>query len=164
MAGQEEQRDGQGGQVVGGFNAPNRVVLTRDARPGDSFQIAVFGINGPISASPHNYIWMRTATLDFEAASPDAVLLTPAHQFPTGVPLHPSRRQALEMYTRNTAFMANDDDRRGTLEAARIKAMYGTTERTINFKHPIPVYVTYQTAFTDDAGKPQRRADIYVES
>ena len=57
-----------GGQVVGGFNAPNRVVLTRDARPGSSFQIAVFGINGPISASPHNYIWMRTATLDFYAA------------------------------------------------------------------------------------------------
>ena len=25
----------------------------------------MFGINGPISASPHNYIWMRTATLDF---------------------------------------------------------------------------------------------------
>ena len=56
-----------GGQVVGGFNAPNRVVLTRDARPGDEFQIAVFGINGPISASPHNYIWMRTATLDIYA-------------------------------------------------------------------------------------------------
>src|SRR5918994_1497347 len=54
-----------GGRVVGGFNAPNRVVLTRDARPGDRFQIAVFGINGPISASPRNYIWMRTATLDF---------------------------------------------------------------------------------------------------
>jgi gluconolactonase len=53
-----------GGQVVGGFNAPNRVVLTQDARPGDRFQIAVFGINGPISASPHNYIWMRSATLD----------------------------------------------------------------------------------------------------
>jgi gluconolactonase len=57
-----------GGQGVGGFNAPNRVVLTQDARPGDRFQIAVFGINGPISASPHNYIWMRTATLDFYAA------------------------------------------------------------------------------------------------
>jgi gluconolactonase len=56
-----------GGQVVAGFNAPNRVVLTRDARPGDRFQIAVFGINGPISASPANYIWMRTATLDFYA-------------------------------------------------------------------------------------------------
>jgi gluconolactonase len=56
-----------GGQVAAGFNAPNRVVLTQDARPGEEFSIAVFGINGPISASPHNYIWMRTATLDFYA-------------------------------------------------------------------------------------------------
>ena len=56
-----------GGRVAGGFNAPNRVVLTRDARPGQRFQIAVFGINGPISASPRNYIWMRTATLDLYA-------------------------------------------------------------------------------------------------
>jgi gluconolactonase len=56
-----------GGPVVGGFNAPNRVVLTTDARPGDTYTIAVFGINGPISASPHNYIWMRTATLDLYA-------------------------------------------------------------------------------------------------
>jgi gluconolactonase len=54
-----------GGPVIAGFNAPNRVLLTDDARPGDRFQIAVFGINGPISASPHNYIWMRSATLDF---------------------------------------------------------------------------------------------------
>ncbi|MDQ3894255.1 MAG: SMP-30/gluconolactonase/LRE family protein [Actinomycetota bacterium] len=58
-----------GGRVVGGFNAPNRVVLTRSARPGQTFRIAVFGINGPISVSPHNYIWMRTATLDFYAAA-----------------------------------------------------------------------------------------------
>jgi gluconolactonase len=56
-----------GGHVAAGFNAPNRVVLTRDARAGDTFRIEVFGINGPISASPHNYIWMRTATLDLYA-------------------------------------------------------------------------------------------------
>jgi hypothetical protein len=31
----------------------------------------------------------------------------------------PSRRQALEMYTRNSAFEANDDDRRGTLEPGK---------------------------------------------
>jgi gluconolactonase len=54
-----------GGHVASGFNAPNRVLLTDDARRGQRFQIAVFGINGPISVSPHNYIWMRTATLDF---------------------------------------------------------------------------------------------------
>jgi gluconolactonase len=56
-----------GGPVIAGFNAPNRVVLTRDARPGDQFVIAVFGINGPISSAPANYIWMRTATLDLYA-------------------------------------------------------------------------------------------------
>ena len=56
-----------GGHVVAGFNAPNRVVLTRDAKQGETFAISVFGINGPISASPSNYIWMRTATLDFYA-------------------------------------------------------------------------------------------------
>jgi gluconolactonase len=56
-----------GGQVIGGFNVPNRVLLTGDARPGQRFQLAVFGINGPISASPANYIWIRTATLDFYA-------------------------------------------------------------------------------------------------
>ena len=54
-----------GGHVAAGFNAPNRVVLTRDARPGDRFSIAVFGLNGPISASPRNYIWLRSATRDF---------------------------------------------------------------------------------------------------
>jgi gluconolactonase len=57
-----------GGPVVGGFNSPNRVILTRNCRPGESFQLAVFGINGPISASPPNYIWMRTATLELYEA------------------------------------------------------------------------------------------------
>jgi gluconolactonase len=57
-----------GGQVVGGFNVPNRVLLSKDVRPGDRFQIAVFGINGPISASPANYIWMRSATVDVYSA------------------------------------------------------------------------------------------------
>lgn len=56
-----------GGPVAGGFNAPNRVMLSSDARPGERFTIAVFGINGPISAAPANYIWMRTATLDLYA-------------------------------------------------------------------------------------------------
>lgn len=55
----------EGGALVRGYNAPNRVVLTRDARPGQKFQIAVFGINGPVSNPPGNFIWVRSATLDF---------------------------------------------------------------------------------------------------
>jgi gluconolactonase len=54
-----------GGQLIKGFNAPNRVVLTRDARPGQQIQLAVFGINGPVSQPPANFIWVRSATLDF---------------------------------------------------------------------------------------------------
>ena len=57
-----------GGTVVSGFNSPNRIILARDVRPGQRFQIAVFGINAPISASPDNYVWLRTATLAFYAA------------------------------------------------------------------------------------------------
>ena len=54
-----------GGQLIKGFNAPNRVVLTRNARPGQKIQLAVFGINGPLSNPPGNFIWVRSATLDF---------------------------------------------------------------------------------------------------
>ena len=53
-----------GGSVVKGFNAPNTVMLTQDARPGQRFQIAVFGINGPISDTPGNYIFFRHARLE----------------------------------------------------------------------------------------------------
>ena len=54
-----------GGPLVKGFNAPNRVVLGRDVRPGQQFQLAVFGMNGPVSNPPGNFIWVRSATLDF---------------------------------------------------------------------------------------------------
>ena len=57
-----------GGPVISGFNAPNRVVLTRDARPGQTFRLAMFGFNGPVSAAPRNYIWVRSATLDVYSA------------------------------------------------------------------------------------------------
>lgn len=59
----------RGGSVIAGWNTPNRVALTQDARPGDEFQIAVFGINGPISDSPSNYIWIRAATLEVYPAT-----------------------------------------------------------------------------------------------
>jgi gluconolactonase len=59
-----------GGALIRGFNAPNRVVLTRNATPGQQIQIAVFGINGPISDPPANFIWIRSATLDFSKPRP----------------------------------------------------------------------------------------------
>lgn len=54
-----------GGGAAAGWNTANRVVLTRDAQPGQRIQLAVLGINGPVSAHPDTYIWVRSATLDF---------------------------------------------------------------------------------------------------
>ena len=64
--GELPRRLGQtGGPVVKGFNAPNRVIIGRDVKPGQQIQLAVFAMNGPISSSPDNFIWIKSATLDF---------------------------------------------------------------------------------------------------
>ena len=59
-----------GSSLISGFNAPNRVVLSRDLRPGQTFDVAVFAANGPLSDPPPNYIWVRSATLDFYKPAP----------------------------------------------------------------------------------------------
>jgi len=55
----------KGGSVVAGFNAPNRLVVGRSLKPGQKISIAVFGINGPISDAPGNWIFLRHAKMDF---------------------------------------------------------------------------------------------------
>ena len=45
--------------------------------------------------------------------------------------------------------------------AERIRGMYGHGEVDLKFPTPIPVNITYQTAFVDDAGKLQTRKDVY---
>jgi murein L,D-transpeptidase YcbB/YkuD len=45
--------------------------------------------------------------------------------------------------------------------AEKIRGMYGRGETNINFPTPVPVHLTYQTAFVDDAGKLQFRKDVY---
>ena len=43
----------------------------------------------------------------------------------------------------------------------RIRRMFGPGELNINFPRPLPVHITYQTAYVDDAGKLVIRDDIY---
>jgi len=45
--------------------------------------------------------------------------------------------------------------------ADKIRGMYGHSEIDLKFPTPIPVNITYQTAFVDDAGKLQLRKDVY---
>jgi gluconolactonase len=54
-----------GGSVISGWNSPNRLVIGRNLVPGQKIQLAIFGINGPISNPPTNFIWVRLAKLSF---------------------------------------------------------------------------------------------------
>ena len=66
-----------GGSVVSGWNAPNRLVIGRDVKPGQTIQLAVFGINGPISNPPTNFIWMRYARLTFSRGTRGPIAVEP---------------------------------------------------------------------------------------
>jgi gluconolactonase len=68
----------RGGSMVAGWNAPNRLVVGRHVKPGQKIQLAVFGINGPLSNPPTNFIWVREAKLEFYAGQPGPIAITPA--------------------------------------------------------------------------------------
>ena len=66
-----------GGSVIKGWNAENRLIIGRDVKPGQKIQLAVFGINGPVSNPPTNYIYMRYAKLEFHKVTGGPVAVTP---------------------------------------------------------------------------------------
>ncbi|MGH7795318.1 MAG: SMP-30/gluconolactonase/LRE family protein [Candidatus Binatia bacterium] len=64
-----------GGSVIKGWNAENRLIIARGVKPGQTIQLAIFGVNGPISNPPTNYIYVKHARLEFHKvpAGPTAV-------------------------------------------------------------------------------------------
>jgi gluconolactonase len=67
-----------GGSVIAGWNAQNKIVVGRNVKPGQQIQLAIFGINGPLSNPPTNFIYIRYARLAFYKAEPGPVALTPS--------------------------------------------------------------------------------------
>ena len=51
--------------TIQGFNIPNRVVIVDTVKAGDKVEIAIFGINGPISVAPPNFVFFRQASVEF---------------------------------------------------------------------------------------------------
>jgi gluconolactonase len=51
--------------TIQGFNIPNRVVLADSVKAGDKVEVAIFGINGPISVAPSNFVFFRQASIEF---------------------------------------------------------------------------------------------------
>src|SRR5881628_1935416 len=67
-----------GGSVIKGWNATNRLIINRSVQPGQKIQLAIFGINWPLSNPPTNYIWMREAKLEFYKGGIVPVAITPS--------------------------------------------------------------------------------------
>ena len=67
-----------GGSVISGWNAPNRLIVGRNVKPGQQIQLAIFGINGPLSNPPTNFIWMRYARLAFYKGVVGPLAVTPS--------------------------------------------------------------------------------------
>src|SRR5262245_22683592 len=70
--------DESGGSVVRGWNAANRLIVSRSVQPGQKIQLAIFGINGPLSNPPTNYIYIREAILSFYKGGIVPVAITPS--------------------------------------------------------------------------------------
>jgi uncharacterized protein GlcG (DUF336 family) len=67
-----------GGSVIAGWNAQNHLVVGRNVKPGQQIQLAIFGVNGPLSNPPTNFIYIRYARLGFYKTEPGPVSLTPS--------------------------------------------------------------------------------------
>lgn len=67
-----------GGSVVAGWNAANRLIVGRNVKPGQQIQLAIFGINGPLSSPPTNFIWLRYARLEFYKGTTGPIAITPS--------------------------------------------------------------------------------------
>ena len=67
-----------GGSVIAGWNAQNHLVVGRNVKPGQQIQLAIFGVNGPLSNPPTNFIYIRYARLSFYKTDPGPVALTPS--------------------------------------------------------------------------------------
>ncbi|MCE7926556.1 MAG: SMP-30/gluconolactonase/LRE family protein [Haliscomenobacteraceae bacterium CHB4] len=64
---------GQSGSgAVSGWNARNRVFLTDNAQAGQQSQIAILVANAPFADLPENYVWFRSATIDFYKKYPQS--------------------------------------------------------------------------------------------
>jgi gluconolactonase len=66
-----------GGSVIKGWNAENRLTIGRNVKPGQKIQLAIFGINGPVSNPATNYIYMRYAKLEFHKLATGPIAVTP---------------------------------------------------------------------------------------
>ncbi|SEH57745.1 transcriptional regulator, GntR family [Mycolicibacterium rutilum] len=117
------------GRVRGVRTSPDAVVICAGTRHGVELLARVFGADRPIALEAYGLFIFRDAIAalgmsttpigvdehgavidDLDRVDVPAVLLTPAHHSPLGMPLHPSRRTAVVDWAQRTNGYVIDDD------------------------------------------------------
>ncbi|HEU5334285.1 MAG TPA: PLP-dependent aminotransferase family protein [Actinocrinis sp.] len=118
------------GRARGVITSPDRIVITSGYYQGLSLLAGVLTGAGSTTAAvedPGHNVFRDVvrragfatvplpvdadgARVDLLTPRIDAVFLTPAHQYPTGVPLHPHRRRTLTAWARTTGGLIVEDD------------------------------------------------------
>ncbi|MFD7660780.1 PLP-dependent aminotransferase family protein [Actinosynnema sp. NPDC059797] len=130
------------GRTRGVQAAPERIVITTGYV--QSLSLLATALTGPVAMEDPGLAFHREVVrragrpvvplpVDHLGATtpPDgaaAAVVTPAHQFPTGVPLHPTRRHALTTWARDTGALLVEDDYDGEFRYDRqpLGAVQGT--------------------------------------
>ncbi|MET0451865.1 MAG: PLP-dependent aminotransferase family protein [Mycobacterium sp.] len=117
------------GRVRGVRTSPDSIVICAGVRHGVEILGRVFGADRPIAVEGYGLFIFREALAaigvsttpirvdgegavvdDLDRVAASAALLTPAHHFPHGVPMHPSRRTAvLDWANRTGGYLLEDD-------------------------------------------------------
>ncbi|WP_441964225.1 MocR-like pyridoxine biosynthesis transcription factor PdxR [Mycolicibacterium houstonense] len=117
------------GRVRGVRTTPESIVICSGVRDGVDLLGRVFGRNRPVAVEAHGLYIFRDALAaldvattpisldehgavisDLDGLDTPAVLLTPAHQSPFGMALHPTRRAAVIDWAERTGGYVVDDD------------------------------------------------------
>lgn len=117
------------GRVRGVRTTPESIVTCSGVRHGVELLGRVFGTGRPVAVEAYGLFIFREALAatgigttpigldehgavigDLDALDTPAVLLTPAHHSPHGMPLHPSRRSEVVEWARRTGGYVLDDD------------------------------------------------------
>ncbi|MFJ4525713.1 PLP-dependent aminotransferase family protein [Streptomyces sp. NPDC088810] len=183
------------GRTRGVVTSPDRIVITSGYYQSLRLLSAVLAQNGAravaVEDPSHNvfrgvvqHAGLATAPMPVDAHGAcvdalthevDAMLLTPSHQYPTGVPLHPSRRQAAGAWTRTTGGLIVEDDYDGEYRYDRqpVGALQGIApDRTVYCgtasKTLGPALRLAWMALPPQLVKPvveaKQQADLYTES
>ncbi|MGW0883054.1 MocR-like pyridoxine biosynthesis transcription factor PdxR [Streptomyces sp. NPDC002671] len=183
------------GRTRGVVTSPDRIVITSGYYQGLSLLSSVLAGSGArtvaVEDPSHNIfravvqraglatlpmpVDAHGACMDALTHEVDAVLLTPSHQYPTGVPLHPSRRQAVGAWARTTGGLVIEDDYDGEYRYDRqpVGALQGIApDRTVYCgtvsKALGPALRLAWMALPPQLVKPlveaKQQADLYTES